>query len=588
LQNKLFFFCYISGIFFEETTGFGSSEQEGAYSEISGGCGTDCGVWTGIFTNGLYVADGKIRLYTVYYNATRYVTIARRKLPAGEWKEVVIPFQNTEDDAHLVISMGICKNDGTIHLSYDHHNTTLQYCYSVLNMANNPENIAWDVSNFSTTTSEMETGVTVYDVTYPRFINKPDGNLLFECRFGLSGDGDSYLREYDGITHTWTLIGRYVQGMNASPDNCAYINRMDYDCNGRLHVSWCWRDDYSGCSNHDLLYAYSDDDGRTWKDTHDTVVAKTEYMTPGWVYTEGKCLNTSKPTLYIETIPYNKGYINQESQCADSKGRIHILNSYMTDGTNTDWKTSRTLCVLHHHYRDTAGVWHHNLIYKNSSKVHSYCRSQIILDAFDNAYVIANGAEIYAATSANNYKDWELLTDEDLNRFCSEPQVDHNAIKDGILSFVYLSRNNQIAVIDYLLDNPNTSTGIGLHANYYSDEHYTVLADSANNVQPSDRRPSGTKSVQWSGTLETRYGEAYTIYLTTTASAVVYMNGSKMLETGIVRDKTTFSFQLPAINSHKNSLTIKAQATPEDSVSLRWSSNRTTQADVPVTALYPE
>jgi hypothetical protein len=388
--------------------------------------------------------------YTVYYNATRNVTIARRKLPQGEWKEVVLPHQNTADDAHNVISMGICKNDGTIHLAYDHHNTTLQYSRSVLHLASDPENIEWSASNFCATTSQMEAGVTVYDVTYPRFINKPDGNMLFECRFGLSGNSDSYLREYNGATHKWSFIGRYIQGMNASPNNCPYINRMDYDCFGKLHVSWCWRDDYGGGSNHDLCYAYSDDDGHTWKDTHDTIVAKTEHLTPAWTTTTGACLNTSKPTLYIEKIPYYKGYINQESQCTDSKGQVHILNSYMTDSTNTHWATSRTLAVLHHHYRDTAGVWHHLLIKNNGRNVHSYCRAQIILDANDNAYIIANGAEIYAATSANNYTDWDLLTDQDQGRFCSEPQIDHNAIKEGRLSFVYLSRDHKLYVIDYL------------------------------------------------------------------------------------------------------------------------------------------
>ncbi len=66
-------------------------------------------------------------------------------------------------------------------------------------------------------------------------------------------DGDSYLREYDGNTHRWTHIGRYVQGMDASPNACAYINRMDYDVLGRLHVSWCWRDDFGGGSNHDRI-----------------------------------------------------------------------------------------------------------------------------------------------------------------------------------------------------------------------------------------------------------------------------------------------------------------------------------------------
>jgi hypothetical protein len=526
--------------------------------------------------------------YTVYYNATRNVTIARRKLPLGEWKEVVLTHQNTADDAHNVITMGICKNDGTIHLAYDHHNTTLQYSHSVVNMANDPENIAWTTSNFSTTSSEMVTGVTVYDVTYPRFINKPDGNMLFECRFGLSGNGDSYLREYDGATHKWLFIGRYVQGMNASPNNCAYINRMDYDCFGRLHVSWCWRDDYGGGSNHDLCYAYSDDHGRTWKDTHDTVVAQTENITPAWLYTAGACLNTSKPTLYIETIPYYKGYINQESQCTDSKGRVHILNSYMVDGTNTDWATSRTLCVLHHHYRDTAGIWHHNLIRKNGVNVNSYCRSQIILDANDNAYVIANGAEIFAATSANNYTDWDLLTDTDLGRFCSEPQVDHQAIQEGILSFVYLGRDRRIAVLDYLIDYPKPSAGAGLHADYFSDTDYAVKTTSTDNALLSTPRPAGTQSVRWSGTLETHFGEVYQLHLTTTTAAVVYLNGVKVVETGAVSGSVTFDFQLPSINSHKNNIVVEAAATPSDSLSLAWSGNRTPLTVIPVSAFYSE
>ena len=69
--------------------------------------------------------------YTVYYNLTRNVCIARRKMPAGKWEEVKLPYQNAVDDAHNTISMGICENDGSIHLSYDHHNDALHYCYSI-------------------------------------------------------------------------------------------------------------------------------------------------------------------------------------------------------------------------------------------------------------------------------------------------------------------------------------------------------------------------------------------------------------------------------------------------------------------------
>ena len=51
--------------------------------------------------------------YTVYYNHSRNVCIARRKMPSGQWDEVISPYRNKADDAHNVITMGICASDGT-------------------------------------------------------------------------------------------------------------------------------------------------------------------------------------------------------------------------------------------------------------------------------------------------------------------------------------------------------------------------------------------------------------------------------------------------------------------------------------------
>ena len=169
--------------------------------------------------------------YTVYYNKNRNVCISRRKMPVGEWEEVVLPYRNSVDDAHNVICMGICHKDGSIHLSYDHHNDELHYSYSIKGSANDPENMPWETASFHETTDIMDKAVP--NVTYPRFISKPDGNLLFECRYRWSGYGDSYLREYDGETKKWKLIGRYVQGEDVNPDACAYINGMTYDNQGR-------------------------------------------------------------------------------------------------------------------------------------------------------------------------------------------------------------------------------------------------------------------------------------------------------------------------------------------------------------------
>ena len=373
--------------------------------------------------------------YTVYYNSTRNVCIARRKMPVGGWEEVVLPYKNGVDDAHNVICMGICEKDGSIHIAYDHHNDDLHYSYSIKGSANDPENMPWETASFAATTNVMDKEVA--NVTYPRFISKPDGNLLFECRFRWSGYGDSYLREYDGDTKSWSLIGRYVQGEDVNPDACAYINGMTYDKDGRIHITWCWRDDFGGGSNHDFYYAYSEDDGYTWKDNNGDHVATTQLMDPVFDNVTGSCLGQTKKTLMIESIPYNKGYINQETQAVDSKGRIHAVNSHipMNGGTDSNWSSSRTKARLHHRFRDTDGTWKTIQIKSGSSTVNSYCRVNLSFDKYDNAYVIANGAEVYAATSANNYQDWDLLSGVDKGRFLSEPLSDRALLKsEGVLS----------------------------------------------------------------------------------------------------------------------------------------------------------
>jgi len=524
--------------------------------------------------------------YTVYYNLERKVCIARRKWPAGQWDEVILSYKNNRDDAHNVITMGICKKDGSIHLACDHHNDPLHYCRSVTGLAND-DKLAWTAGNFGPFTDQLEAGVPVPDVTYPRFIEKPDGNLLFECRYKLSGDGDSYLREYDGDTHTWSLIGRYIQGMDTNPNTCAYINRMDYDKQGRLHVSWCWRDDFGGQTNHDLCYAYSDDHGRSWKDTYGNRVATSEAINYTDSRTPGSCLRQGIATLKIADIPHNKGYINQETQSCDSKGRVHIVNSYMDSGTESNWSSSRSKAVLHHRFRDTDGSWHHNYIYNKGQKVNSYCRVQIILDAFDNAYVVANGAEIYAATSAAAYSDWELVSDLDAGRFCSEPQIDRNAIDEGLLSFVYLARNNELSIIDYLLDNPKPATGSGLKASFYSDSRFSNCIDSALSL-PGSPLNTNVKSLRWSGSLETRYGEAYSLYLNTTAASRLYINGKILLNTSHTGEPVEYAVELPPFNSHRHNIVIESLAGRQEVLELKWSSKRTEKQLIPLESLYPE
>jgi hypothetical protein len=262
----------------------------------------------------------------------------------------------------------------------------------------------------------------------------------------------------------------------------------------------------------------------------------------------------------------------------------------MASGTDANWASSRTKAVLHHRFRDTDGTWKVNLIKNNSNNVNSYCRTKLAFDAFDNAYVLANGAEVYVATPENAYMDWTLMSDIDKGRFCSEPQIDApRLLSDGVLSFVYLGRDKKVTVIDYLTDNPHVSDGQGLFVEYFSDAQFENKIGSGTNASIGVAgMPAGTKSSRWSGTLETLYGEEYTLYLNTSAASKIYLDGTLLSETGAVSGIKEFSVKVPSIGSHKHTIVLELATTSSSTVSLSWSSASTPKTEIPSVSLYAE
>nr|BFE70867.1 hypothetical protein GCM10020092_041680 [Actinoplanes digitatis] len=78
---------------------------------------------------------------------------------------------------------------------------------------------------------------------------------------------------YEYASGAWTLVGRFIDGTTA--DNNAYLFGLEYDSTGLLHATWTVRETSNASTNHDLFYAYSRDDGRTWRNNAGTVVATT-------------------------------------------------------------------------------------------------------------------------------------------------------------------------------------------------------------------------------------------------------------------------------------------------------------------------
>nr|URT29638.1 AmpH [Beauveria felina] len=150
-------------------------------------------------------------------------------------------------------------------------------------------------------------------LTYPRFQPLDGGDLLLEFRIGRygliarrSGSGDSYIHRYSARSGLWQPYGMYVQGN----DNNAYINGLDTH-DGKLYTSWTVRETPDANTNHDLFFAYSEDDGQTWFNTNGMPLPKP--------------LLADAEEAMIWRISQNSGMVNQEAQLVDSEGRFHML-----------------------------------------------------------------------------------------------------------------------------------------------------------------------------------------------------------------------------------------------------------------------
>ncbi len=384
--------------------------------------------------------------YVGYYDGGRRVCLARRKLPRGDWQVIrFVDYDFKSNDAHNIISIGICPKDGTIHMAFDHHGHPLHYRVSRQDVATEPETVTWNALLFGPIHSDLETGKPIR-ITYPRFWQTPDGGLQFCYRQGGSGNGDRMLVDYDAETGTWgqtrqidSHAGLFEDGMGQSTSRCSYPNGYDYGPAGKLHVTWVWRESSKG-SNHDLMYLYSTDGGLTWRNN------------AGQTLTEPAHVNS--PGITVAHIGREHGLMNTHGQAVDSQGRVHVVMWHCTDESiraagsepgQHRWGPPRGR-RYHHYWRDRDGHWHHTELPWIPGS-----RPKIFVDRYDNAYMIYGAREqasepeekarplkgdlvIVGATSDSKWTDWKVLHRES-GPFVNEMLGDLYRWKaDGILS----------------------------------------------------------------------------------------------------------------------------------------------------------
>ena len=379
--------------------------------------------------------------YAAFWNSSRHVVIARRALPNGSWSSVEFTdYSLAADDAHNTISLGICPGDGTLHLSFDHHSNDLHYRKSMAGLVANPGTAVWTAASFSAVTSSLVGSTTVALVTYPRFVTEPDGTkMLFEARIGTSGSGDEYLWEYDAATHSWTALGMYISGTADSIN--AYPHGLSYTPGGaRLHLSWCWRETPDASTNHDLLYLYSDDHGRSWKNNAGTTVGTT-----GTTF-----VSKNSVGIKVWTINQNRGLINQEHMAIDTSGRVHVLLSHMPDAQADDatFTSARSKSQFFDYWRNSSGTW--TRIAMGLPVVANF-RGKLAISAAGNVYAVLPDLRIAAASAASNFAAWAVVNNADAGRFFSDPLIDaaRLALEDKLTVFYPQKSSPNIYLLDY-------------------------------------------------------------------------------------------------------------------------------------------
>lgn len=389
--------------------------------------------------DGILTHDGV--QYAAYWNTARHVVLAARTLPEGAWSRLELTdYANSANDAHNTISLGIVPGDGTIHLSFDHHDDNLNYRRSVPGLLNQ-EFSSWTEDDFGNVTDVLTSGA-LQSVTYPRFVTAPDGqSLLLSMRIGASGNGTARLFEYSAENGAWEDHGEYVDG--ASVDENPYFHGISFDPAGeRLHFAWCDRATPDATTNHDLFYVYSDDRGATLRNTAGDLVSTTS---------EGPLVATSTAARAVE-IGQNRGLINQEHMTVDRDGNVHVLLSHLPDeqGNDGNFTSARTKSVFFHYYLEPGGTWTRNPI--NASVIENF-RGKLAISASGNAYAILPDLRIYGADRSANYANWRILA-ADEGRFFSDPLIDTARLKqEDVLTIFYPVRaSSQIIALDYQLD----------------------------------------------------------------------------------------------------------------------------------------
>lgn len=240
--------------------------------------------------------------FTGFYDSGGHIVLAKRKLGSKKWKIHKTRYRANIKDAHNAISLAV-DGRGFLHVSWGMHGEKLRYV-----RGKKPGSL--HLTEKLKMTGKDETGV-----TYPAFYRLSDGDLLFMYRRGSSGNGDVMLNRYDTTTRQWTAVAHPL--IDGQGERNAYMNSLAIDEEGKWHLSWTWRESWDVATNHDIMYAYSPDEGKTWQRSDGTT-----YSLP----------ITQKNAEVVYPVSKGSELINQTSMTINGKGQPVIATYWKSEG----------------------------------------------------------------------------------------------------------------------------------------------------------------------------------------------------------------------------------------------------------------
>jgi len=403
--------------------------------------------------------------YTVYWDADRVLVLARRDLRDNTVETLRLPkFTLSRDDRHRNTCLGFSPADGRLHLSWDHHNNPLRYAKSRARFLTKPppQLSAADIEPAAPMLSrpELESAV-----TYPRFLNDREGNLFFFYRIGSSGNGDNYLHRYNPEDASWTRLGMVFSSRGIYPpwensnSRCAYLHDLVFDSRNRLHASWVYREiSASWASNHDLHYAYSDDQGLTWCNNAGEKIAD---------LARGDPIERADPGIVVRKIPVYSWLMNAGCMALDSKDRPHVI-TFKSRVVHRPEKLQhnppphiqKELRFVHY-WRCDDGTWHGGGPIEPEPSGPGRAdtlfdrRGDMVFDRDDNLYFFypahnGNGFWCLASRANDNWTKWSHypLTGPDLTGRDAAKHDRRRWLDKGILSFTVKVKPSGFAILD--------------------------------------------------------------------------------------------------------------------------------------------